>query len=96
MVDGTIVVRFFAGVRELTGDPQSTLPVDEATTLTDALRALSERYGPRFRDLTMGPGGIGDGVIIMVNGLNVRLDKGGDTPLRPGDEVAVFSLIAGG
>ena len=91
-----VTVKFFAGVRETTGDAVTTVGLDGPSTVTDMLRGLSDTYGPRFRALTLSPEGMGDGIIVMVNGQNVRLGKAGDTLLNDGDEVAVFSLIAGG
>jgi len=91
-----VVVKFFAGVRETTGEVMTTVAIGGTDTVTEVLRRLSATYGPRFRELTLGPDGLGDGIIVMVNGQNVRLGKAGDTILHDGDEMAVFSLIAGG
>ena len=91
-----VTVKFFAGVRETTGDAVTTAGIGDHDTVNDVLRRLSDVYGPRFRALTLSPEGLGDGVIVMVNGQNVRLGNAGDTLLHDGDEVAVFSLIAGG
>jgi MoaD family protein len=88
-------VKYFATFRELAGERE--WQVDSAPSdLGELLRLLSDRYGPAFRNAVFEGDALHRELILLVNGRNVRLSGGLDTPLQPADEVSVFPMVAGG
>lgn len=76
----TICVKYFAGVRESTGRPEETLDAEGIRSVEDVLRAVKAKYDV--------PGE----VLCAVN--HEYADP--DTPVKDGDEVAVFPQVTGG
>jgi sulfur-carrier protein len=86
------VVKFFANLRRLAGAAQfNTL----ALTVGDALEAVC-MDNPRLRAAIFQDACLKPHVRVMVNGRDVELAQGLETPLGADDEVAVFPPIAGG
>lgn len=68
-----------------------------ASTLTEALSALAERYGEGFRERLFDASGKPKRLLnFYVNGKNVRFLKGLETPLNDGDEVSILPSVSGG
>jgi hypothetical protein len=57
---------------------------------------LAAQYWTAFAAAVLDESEIGAGIVMMVNGLNARLDGGGATAVRLADELSLFSLVAGG
>jgi sulfur-carrier protein len=92
---GTVLVKFFATFRKLTGD--SSCGVDgSSTTVNEVLRVLSDRYGPAFRSAVFDNDQLSETVIILVNGRDLRYTGGLNTPVSSEDEISVFPVVAGG
>jgi molybdopterin synthase sulfur carrier subunit len=90
-----LTVRYFATIRSYAGEAERRLdgaPPD----LHELLVGLAERYEGRFRAAVLPEGKLGEALIVLVNGRNVRCLQGLDTPLADGDEVSIFPLVAGG
>ena len=89
-------VKFFAGIRAITGCRENELPPEE--NLRALLLALGERYGPRMRQqiLAKDGNGLGTEIVILVNGRHAEHMGGIDAPLRPDDVIHIFPLVAGG
>ncbi|HHV07514.1 MAG TPA: MoaD/ThiS family protein [Firmicutes bacterium] len=89
-----VTVRFFAGIREITGQKETTVA---ASTLKDLLTNLAAKHGLRFQHEVYGPEGVSDEAIILVNGRHLEhLPEGLETELVPDDTVAIFPLVGGG
>jgi molybdopterin synthase sulfur carrier subunit len=70
---------------------------EDGTTLRGLLVAVAAQSGPTFAASIYDPAcGLQAGVAVLVNGRSRGLEAGLDTPLRDGDEVAIFPPIAGG
>jgi molybdopterin synthase sulfur carrier subunit len=82
-----ITVKFYAGLRKITGARETTLAVDSLRNALDAL-ALQEQVwdGVRLRPH----------VIVTINGHPLDPAGGIETPLNAGDVLAIFPPIAGG
>jgi molybdopterin synthase sulfur carrier subunit len=69
----------------------------QTATIGAALEQGFIRFGPAFRQALLGPDGQpAEGVIVLVDGRNVRFAEGLETPLGPDDEAAIFPPSAGG
>ncbi len=84
-------VEVFSLLREKLGWREKVveLPGDEAS-LRDVLEAAG------LLELVASNGELAEGVIVLVNGQNVRLREGLEARVRDGDEVAVFPPGGGG
>ena len=90
-----ITVRFFATIREITGQKETS--VVDASTLQDLLDQLASKQGTRFHQAVYGPEGLSNAVILLINGRHLEhLPEGLSTKLSPGDTVAIFPLVGGG
>ncbi len=90
-----MVVRFFASLREITGE--ATLDrAAPAADLGELLESLATGYGPQFRRAVLDGKGLAPAAMVLVNGHNARFTGGTETPLQAGDEVALFPPLGGG
>jgi MoaE-MoaD fusion protein len=83
-MSGTITVRFFAGLAELAGVRQTTVALGEGLTARDVYAVLAERH-PKIA-------GFGGSVMFALNQEYVPAE----TPLAPGDELALIPPVSGG
>ncbi len=89
-----ITVLFFATFRDHTGEKETS--AEGVSSVEELLRLLSRRYGAAFENEVFEGETLSSWVIIMVNGRHVAHTGGTSTPLKDGDTVAIFPLIAGG
>ena len=92
-------VKGFFHLKEALGG-RSPLELDEEfETIRDLLGCLSVRFGKDLEELIFEPGTksfVGH-LILLVNGRNyLSMPDKLDTPLKEGDEVALFPPLAGG
>jgi MoaD family protein len=90
-----MVVRFFAGMRDITRADQLRL-TDPPANVASLVDVLVEHYGKALRGAIMSEEGLSEAVVVLVNGHNIRLSAGTDTPLSADDEVAIFPMVSGG
>ncbi len=83
----------FATLRGVAGGKAVDVEAADVRSLIDA---LAVRYGPPFREEVMAGDDLRPGVVLLVNGVNVRALRGMGTPLTPSDTVAIFPLLGGG
>lgn len=88
-------IRYFATIRTLTGENSLRWDQPEAT-LGELLRNLCARYGDAFQSWVLDGDNLGQAIIILVNGCDVRHLAGINTSLQPDDTIAIFPLVAGG
>ena len=90
-----MVIKYFADIRLLAqcGEQRVTTA---ASTLHALLTELAAQHGAAFQKRIMEDGRISKGIVIMVNGQNVRYLAGLDTALKPEDDVSIFPMVAGG
>ncbi len=90
-----MLVKFFATYRTVTGVRR--LELEAPQDVLALMHVLSERW-PKFRPLLLNEAGdgLGDDVIIMVNGRHIEHLDGMNTKLVESDSVAVTPLVAGG
>ena len=73
-------------VGDWVGARRLELPGRSAGDVMSALLAAAARPG----DLGNGDGTLREGVEVLVNGRNIRFERGPSTPLREGDELVLF------
>ena len=77
-----VEVRFFARCREIVGEKQRAVELEEGTTLKDLKELLLQEY-PELKRLTL---------LISLN--HAYADP--ETTLKDNDEIAVFPPVSGG
>ena len=90
-----MVVRYFADIRSLAGTEEQEWTA-AAPTLRSLLTGLAAEKGAAFEKRVFEGGQLSDTIIVLVNGRNIKHLSGIETPLGPGDVVAVFPMVAGG
>ena len=86
-----IKVHYFAQIRQLAGVESETIIVREGATAFETLQAAD--HGDRFRHLLFDKsGGLRPAILIVINGEVA----GPDQTVSDGDDVQVFSPMAGG
>lgn len=93
--EGTVAVRFFAGLREEFGTRRITVPLKDARHVDGVLRLLCDTAA-REQAVFAEPGVPRKEIVILVDGRNIRFLEGLRTPLHGGEEVAVFPPVYGG
>lgn len=76
-------------------DGASELPLN-AATVREALALIERRYPSLYRSICHETGAVRRHVNLFVNADHIRDLEGLDTPLRPGDVVAVLPSVSGG
>lgn len=90
----TVKAKFFAYFRDLFQGREREVVIGEGGTVGDALAVLCNTPGRR-REIFAGQG-LKPHLVVMVNGVHVESLRGLETPLAPGDTIAVFPMLGGG
>jgi MoaD family protein len=93
--DLSVIVRFFAALRDVTGQVEIDWDAP-AADLGELLEGLAGRYGPTFRRTVLAGERLAPAVMVLVNGHDARLSGGARAPLEPADQIAIFPPLAGG
>ena len=90
-----VVVKFFATLRQLTGEKQTEV---RGETVAGIAEKLVEKYGSGFRDtlLNKETGRIKPFYSILVNGIRLSFREGLDKEVKDGDVIAIFPPVGGG
>jgi len=93
-----VKVRYFAGVREMVGRSEETFEVPEGATVRDLLGILSEKYGAPIRDYVFAKSKeeISPNLNFLVDGKNIVMINGTETPLYDGCAFAIIPPVGGG
>lgn len=90
-----VLIRFFASIRNIAGVKE--IEWEEPTpTLGGLLCLLADKYGPEFRRWVLDGEELGEAVMIVVNGDDVRHHAGLTTRLVSTDVVSILPIMAGG
>lgn len=89
-----MVVKFFATLRNLTGEKECSLTLN--ATLRDLLAKLCEKYGCSLASALLVDGGLHPDILILVNGRAIEHLDGLDTVLKDEDIISIFPKLAGG
>jgi molybdopterin synthase sulfur carrier subunit len=92
-----IRVRFYARLRDMTGEREEAVESKEGETVGDILAGLSKRYGEAFEKYLYGrEGQIADHIQVLLDGTSVTNLQGLKTRLVDGAQMDIIPLVAGG
>lgn len=91
----TVKVRFFARFRELLGT-DIVVTAQEGTLLLGLVKQIAEKSREGYDAIFDAKGEFREFVIVMQNGRRVETPGAASTPVKDGDEIAVFPPVAGG
>lgn len=87
---------FFATLRNVTGDSETTVDID-GNTVGNVIDALVVKYGYRFREEILAPDGNIKGHMKVLLNLNfINRIKPLENPVKEGDTLYLFPPIVGG
>lgn len=89
-----MVVKFFAILRNLTGEKKCSLTMN--ATLKEVLAKLCEKYGASLASVLLLEGKVHPDILILVNGRAIEHLSGIDTELKDEDVISIFPKMAGG
>ena len=87
-----VTVKLFGNLRALGAAPVNEVP---GQTVREAIATLCAEY-PALRPAIFDGDGLQPHVRVMIDGRDIELAEGLETPLAGGEQVAVFPPIAGG
>jgi len=90
------VVRLYAGLREAAGQRDFEVELPAGALIGQLLRrliALRPKLNGKILDED---GHVRQYVAVFVNGRDIRHLNGLETPVEPGEEIAIFPPVAGG
>lgn len=93
-----VTVRFYATFREIAGEEELSLNLDDQTTVEVLLRKLFERYGDKLKNVLIdsSTGNLAKYVKIFKNGRDIDFLGGLKATLSDGDLIVMFPPVAGG
>jgi MoaD family protein len=92
-----ILIRFLAHAKEAMNKESTELSISDGETIEQVLDSLTERFGdPLQKVFFKKDGSISENLVIFVNGRNVLTEKSLKTLVKNGDQVLIFTPIAGG
>ncbi len=90
-------VRLFGDIAALAGQSSLTVDLDDQADVSGLVTALDRTTGRGISaSVLFNPQTIHPAVAVLVNGSNVLLGQGLQTPLHEGDQVSMMPLISGG
>ena len=90
-------VRFFAGLRSITGCAEADFPYKE--TAGALARSLCEHYGDELKQKFFPAADqkdFGPEIIFLINGRHVNHLGGQTAPLKSDDRIDIFPVLGGG
>jgi len=92
-----VEVKFFTSLREITGKKVDTIQMQDAITVNELVKMLSEKYGKKFREYIYDKDGVTQEFLsFLVNGKNINNMQGFDTKLGDQDVIAILPPVGGG
>ena len=92
----SIVVKFFATLRDLTSRNPVIIPVQDSMTLRHVLDILFARFGTELQEFILNEGVLRDRIQILLNGRSIKWLDDLDTLTQEGDTIAIFPPVGGG
>jgi len=84
-----VQVEFIGLLREITGEHQFILDMQDGATLKDVVERLADKYGKSFAARILEGNGISDDALVIINGRSMRTADAGSILMRNGDSIAL-------
>jgi len=84
-----VEVEFVGLLREITGQHQLTLDLEDGATLKDVVKKLADKYGKDFAARILEGDGISGDALVIINGRSIRTADASSIPMRSGDNLAL-------
>jgi molybdopterin synthase sulfur carrier subunit len=93
-----VSIRTTMGLKQIIGQYDVSLSVEDGATVAGMLELLADRYGDELAEQIFEPQGRipHASLMIMVNGRNIAFLNRLDTALKDGDELTILPLVGGG
>ncbi len=88
-----MTVSFLGSISKITDTRKKTMA---ASTIKELLGALLQKYGSGWKEQVFDGKTLTDGVVIMLNGINIQQIQGLSTPLSTNDRIDIFPMFDGG
>jgi molybdopterin converting factor small subunit len=92
-----ITVQFEAQLRHVAGVGHASVSVPDDCSVTDALKAISAKFGPSLGERLLTPDGTTQrSVLLFVNEQPIPHDLASERTLKTGDVLLLYPPISGG
>ncbi len=88
-----MTVSFLGAISKITKTSEKTMA---ASTVKELLMSLLQKYGMGWKEQVFDGKTLTDGVVIMLNGINIQQIHGLSTPLSTDDRIDIFPMFDGG
>ncbi len=88
-----MTVSFLGALRRITETREQSMA---ASTIKELLNSLLHKYGMAWQEQVFDGKSLTDGVVVMLNGINIHQIEGLATPLSRDDQIAIFPMFDGG
>jgi molybdopterin synthase sulfur carrier subunit len=92
----SLTLKFIGAIRQISGKNQLTVNYKESSTLKDLIVKLVEDMPGLQSIIGTGSGDSNSSSLILINGSEISVLKGLDTPLKDGDEIVFIPVVHGG
>ena len=84
-----VKVEFIGLLREITGENQLTLDMEDGATLKDVMEKLADKYGRGLENRILEANRISDDALVIINGKSIRAADVRSVLMRNGDSLAL-------
>ena len=93
----TIKISFLSLLKDITGQEETTLSIEENSSIRDILKQLVIKFGEKFEKIIFNfTENLSKYIIISLNGEDIRSFENLNTFLHDRDEIILLPAIAGG
>ncbi len=91
-----IIIQTFGQIRSITKEQFIELELDEKSTVAQAIRHFTEKFGPDVQKLLFHEGKFRDFYTVMINKNSITREKINTYKLSEGNEISLIPFVAGG
>jgi len=84
-----VKVEFIGLLREITGERQLTLDIEDGATLKDVMEKLADKYGKGLETKILEENRISDDALVILNGKSIRVADVRSLVMVNGDSLAL-------
>jgi molybdopterin converting factor small subunit len=84
-----VKVEFIGLLREITGERQLTLDMEDGATLKDVMEKLADKYGKGLETRILEENRISDDALVILNGKSIRVADVRSVVMVNGDSLAL-------